>query len=207
MNVLRLLPLLALPSVLAATHSERSLGALHYRVKVQFKGDAAPTEARFVVEPTPVLVTRNRVQKPRLGGWRLEGVQKGPGTISMGALLARVERMLYLSGPAPGVVQRSIAVRFGRRTCPLWQVEAPAGLQVYAYLTEVRPGLLALSYLSGCFAHGDITSLELQLENFALAPGAGPAEEGLALLGTLQRMARESLESKSGGGVEQVPPG
>jgi len=202
MNLLRLLPVLALPSVMAtAAHSERNLGALHYRVRIVFKGDVAPTEARFILEPTPALVTHNHVKRPRLGGWRLEGIQRGQGSFSMGAVLARVERMMYFAGPGPGTQRRPIVVRFGDRPCDLWQVEVPANLQMYAYLAEVRPGLLALSYLSGSFSQGDIASLELQLEDFHLEPGAGPAEEGTALLGTLQRMAREAGTSATGASV------
>jgi len=198
MHLLRFLPVLALPSLLmTAAPAERSLGELHYRVRIQLRGEVAPTDARFVLHPTPVLVTSNRVQKPRLGGWRLEGVQRSDGAFSMAAILARVERVLYLSGPAPGMVKRPIVVAFGGRRCPLWQVQTPPTLPVYAYLAEVSPGLLTLSYLSGSFLRGDIASLEVQLEDFKLSPGAGPAEEGTALLATLQRMAKEFSDSSA----------
>jgi len=193
MPLLRSLLVLALPSLLwGGAPTERSLGELHYRVKIQFRGESSVTDTRFVLHPTPVIVTQNRVQKPRLGGWRLEGAQRSDGAFSMAAVLARVERMLYLSGPAPGLLQRPIVVNFGGRRCPLWQVQSPAGLTVYAYLAEISPGLLTLSYLSGSFSKGDIASVELQLEDFRLAPGAGPAEDGTALLATLQRMAQEA---------------
>lgn len=197
MRLSRILPVLALPSLLFAAPPERSLGEFHYRVRIQFRGDAAPTDAKFILHPTPVLVTQNRVQKPRLGGWRLEGVQRSDGAFSMAAVLARVERMLYLSGPAPGVEKRPIVVSFNGQRCPLWHVQVPDGLPVYAYLAEVAPNLLALSYLSGSFPKGDLASLEIQLESFRLAPGAGPAEDGAALLKTLQRMALESAEHVS----------
>jgi hypothetical protein len=195
MRLFRFLPVLALPSLLFAAPTERSLGELHYRVRIHFRGDAAPSDARFILHPTPVIITQNRVQKPRLGGWRLEGVQRTDGAFSMAAVLARVERMLYLAGPAPGTEKRPIVVTFNGQRCPLWHVQVPEGLPVYAYLAEVAPNLLALSYLSGSFPKGDLASLEIQLESFRLAPGAGPAEDGTALLKSLQRMALESAEA------------
>ncbi len=182
------------PATKRTERMEPRLGAMHYRVKIRFRDEAQATETRFQLEPTPVLVTRNRVQKPRMGRWKLESLQKGgqKNGPHLAPILARVERMLYFSGPTTNVVQSSTTVQFGSTRCKLWQVQVPTNLPLYAYLAEVRPGLLALSYLSGSFPKGDLASLEIQLESFHLNADAAPAENGTALLRTLRRMTTEA---------------
>jgi len=117
---------------------------LSYRIRLQLQGEAEPVEGRFRLVPTPVLRTRNHVKRLRMGGWRLEPLS-GP----IRTLLARAERLLYLAGPTAETKPRHAAIRFGKRLCPVWDVQVPAGGGVYAYLVEVKPGVLALSYLSG----------------------------------------------------------
>ena len=204
MDLSHTLAALALPVVMPSAplpaaarrmeHMESKLGAMQYRVKIRFRDEARATETRFLLEPTPVLVTRNRVQKPRMGRWKLASLQQG-GTKDgprLAPILARVERMLYFSGPAASVARSSTTVQFGATRCKLWQVQIPGNLPMFAYLAEVRPGLLALSYLSGSFPKGDLASLEIQLESFHLNAGAAPAEDGTALLRTLHRMTTEA---------------
>jgi hypothetical protein len=126
--------------------------------------------------------------------------------MDMSALMVRVERMLYLSGPAPGMKPLNMpTAQVGHRRS-LWQVDIPVGLQVYAYLTEVQPGLLALSYLSGCFDKGDLIRIEVQLESVRLSSGVRPAENGMALLVALQQLARQSVSQGKAPemGMEQV---
>jgi hypothetical protein len=191
---MRLLPVL---SVLAmslflqgAAPLVPSQGELHYRVTLTFRGDKAPVTTHFILQPTPIAETHNKIKRPRLGGWRIEGVQRKADAFSEAAVLARVGRLLYFSGPVPGLIRKPIFIRYNDRPCQVWQVPTPPELHVYAYLVEVAPGLLALSYCSGNFGNGELAGVELQLENFHLQPGAAPAEEGAVLLMTLQRMAK-----------------
>ena len=171
---------------------EPGLGELHYRATLVFRGEKAPVTTRFVVVPLPVAETRNKVKKPRMSGWRVEGVQRKEDSFSQAAVLARVERLLYFSGPEPSLVQKPVFVRYDEKRCQVWQAPAPAGLHVYAYLVEAAPGILALSYLSGTFEHGDLASVELQLEHFRLPAGTVPAENGTVLLSTLRRLAADA---------------
>lgn len=161
---------------------------LRYRARLHLRGDAAPLETRFTLSLGPVAETANRKKLPRLAPWRLEATQQAGGA-PQALLLARLERMLYLSGPAPETEIQNLVVRYGDRSCRVWRVEAPEGLTVFAYLVEVAPGLLALSHLSGQFERGDLVSAEIQLETLAIGPKAGPAEQGQALLATLRRLA------------------
>jgi len=208
MDLCRLPVLLAVPALLSAAHPvSRSLGELNYRMKVQFRWDSVPVEGRFRLVPTPVLVAHNRVQKPRLGGWRLEIVKPREGA-DLSEALARMDRMLYLSGPAPGMRPLNAYAGLAGHRSPLWQVDTPKDLQVYAYLAEVHPGLLALSYLSGSFEHGDLVKIEVQLESSSLGPGVRPAENGMALLGALQRLAEAGGQGKDhlDDAIERVLP-
>lgn len=169
-------------------------GQLRYRAKLRFRGDAAPAEARFTVSLGEVAETANRTKKARLAPWRLEARQT-EGGVPMALVLARVERLLYLAGPAPQTELQSLVLRYGERACPVWSVRIPKGLTAYAYLVELQPGLLALSYFSGSFPAGDLQSAEVQLEGFLLGKDACPAAAGQNLLTTLQRMATEAEAS------------
>lgn len=162
---------------------------LSYRFRLQFQGDPEAVEGRFRLVPTPVIRTRNRVKPLRMGGWRLE-----PLSCMRGGVLARVERLLYFAGPSPETTRRGAVIRYGKRLCPVWDVQVPPRGGVYAYLVEVKPGVLALSYLSGRFATGDLHSAQLQLERVDLNPHAAPAEEGMVLLKTLARLKEPSAE-------------
>jgi hypothetical protein len=191
---MRLLPALSALAVSfflqGASSVQPSQGELHYRATLTFRGAKTPVVTHFVVMPTPIAETRNKVKKPRMGGWRIEGVQRKEDGFSQAAVLARVGRLLYFSGPAPGLIQKPIFIRYNDKPCQVWQVPAPLGLHVYAYLVEVAPGILALSYCSGNFGTGEWASVELQLENFHIQSGTAPAENGTALLTTLQLLAK-----------------
>lgn len=160
---------------------------LTYSLRVQFQGETETVEGRFRLVPTPVVRTRNRAKPLRMGGWRLEPVS-GP----LRGVLARVEHLLYLSGPSFETSRRRAVIRYGKRLCPVWDIQVPSRGGVYAYLVEVKPGVLALSYLSGRFASGDLHSVELQLERVDLKPRTAPAEEGTVLLRTLARLTQSA---------------
>ncbi len=192
---MRLFPILpALVMSVFLRGAEPGQGELQYRATLAFRGQA-PVKTRFVLVPTPVAETRNKVKKPRMGGWRVEAVQRKEDGYAQAALLARLERLLYFSGPEPGLVQKPIFIRYDDKKCQVWQVVTPPGLNLYAYLVETAPGILAVSYLSGTFATGDLASVELQLEGFRLLPGAAPAENGTTLLSTLQKLGKAAAES------------
>lgn len=189
MRSLLAIPLLSMSLFLrSAGAAEPNQGELHYRAVVLFRGETAPRTTRFVLMPTAVVETRNKVKKPRLGSWRLESERRKEDAFAQTAVLARMEKLLYLSGPGPALIQKPIFIRYEDKRCQVWQVEPISGVHVYAYLVEVAPGLLALSYLSGTFSGGDMASVELQLEHFRLLPGAAPAENGTVLLNTLRRL-------------------
>lgn len=172
--------------------------ALEYRLSLRFRGESSRVSTRFRLLPTPPLVTRNRVQKPRMGGWRLEAEQPKDATFSQARVLAGIERLLYLSGPAPGVRPANFHVRLDGHNCRIWSVEIPAGVQAHAFLAELYPGLLALSYFSGVFPEGDLEAAELQLERVGISPHTAPAEEGQALLATLRRLAGSQRQASAG---------
>lgn len=197
MRSLLALPVLALSLFLHG--AEPNQGELHYRASLKFRGEQNPVVTRFVLMPTASAETRNKVKKPRLGGWRLEAVQRKDDTFAQAAVLARVERLLYFSGPAPSLIQKPIFIRYEDKRCQVWQVPTPPGLHAYAYLVEAAPGILALSYFSGSFERGDLASVEIQLEGFHLTPEAAPAESGMILLSTLQSLSQapQSLEGGS----------
>jgi len=204
MPFLRSALLFLLPAALLASGVERGTGILTYRVKLRMQGESAPIETRFSLIPLPVAATANRVKKSRMGAWRLEAQQAKASTFSQAMVLARVERMLFLSGPTSETLPQNLVVHFGEKPCRVWSAKIPSGVHVYAYLVEVAPGLLALSYLSGSFPGGDMASLELQLESFRLDSGVAPAEEGTALLHSLRRLAVASTSSSENGGEQLV---
>ncbi len=187
---MRLLTLPVLAISLLLPGAEPNLGELRYRATLKFRGEQASAVTRFLLMPTAVVPTHNKVKRPRMAGWRLEAVQRKEDPFAQAAVLARLERLLYLSGPAPNLIQKPIFIRYDDKRCQVWQVPTPPGLHVYAYLVEVAPGLLALSYLSGSFDGGELASVELQLESFHLKAGTSPAENGTNLLATLQRLAK-----------------
>ncbi|MDP2876850.1 MAG: hypothetical protein Q8O00_11745 [Holophaga sp.] len=203
MSILRLICFWGFSLAFFATASERSMGSLDYRVKIRFQGDPNIVETRFSLIPTPVATTANRVKKARMGAWRLEAQQPKNAPFSQAMILARVERMLYFSGPTEQTLRQNLVVRFGEKACRIWNVPAPKGVAAYAYLAEVAPGLLALSYFSGAFTSGDVASLEIQLEGFRLDPGAAPSEDGTQLLRSLQRLGLTPARD-SETGVEQI---
>jgi hypothetical protein len=83
-------------------------------VVLRLRGEEKPWETRFTVVPTPPIQSHNKVKKPRLGGWRLES-DRGQGTPNAHAfLLARAERLLYLSGPAPQTDLEPFVLRFDK---------------------------------------------------------------------------------------------
>jgi hypothetical protein len=179
---------------------------LRYLVVLRLRGEEKPWETRFIVVPTPPIQSHNKVKKPRLGGWRLES-DRSQGTPNAHAfLLARAERLLYLSGPAPQTDQEPFVLRFGTRSCNVWRVQTPKGVKAAAYLAELSPNLLALCDLSASFDKGEIQSIELHLEGIGLKPGMAPPEDGTALLTTLQRWSATGTagEGPSGGGTEGV---
>ncbi len=183
------------------------MGSLDYRVKIRFQGESNVVETHFTLIPTPVATTANRVKKARMGAWRLEAQQPKNAAFSQAMVLARVERMLYFSGPTEQTLRQNLVVRLGEKACRIWMAPAPKGVAAHAYLAEVAPGLLALNYFSGAFTQGDVASLEIQLEGFRLDPGVAPSEDGTRLLRTLKRLGAtpaEDSETKDSENAEQI---
>lgn len=174
---------------------------LRYRLTVRLRGEAGPLELHFRLVPTPARTTGNKVQKPRLGGWRLEAERGQGGQLIPAWILARAERLLYVSGPAPQLQPEPWSLTFGKQACPLWTVPVPPTLKASAYLVEILPKVLVLCDLHARFDRGDIAALDLQLEAFGWKPGIPPPENGTALLGSLQRWA---LQGSGSGETERV---
>lgn len=170
---------------------------LDYRLKVRLQEESAWVESGFRVVTTPALVTRNRVKKPRMGGWRVEPLP-GVGEAPSAALLARVRSLLYFSGPSPQTAPRASSQTLGSRQCRLWQVQTPAGIAAYIYLAEVAPKLLALSYLSVTLDQGDIAAMEIHLVGVTPGSHPSPAQEGTTLLRTLQRWSLREGQGNPG---------
>lgn len=182
--------------------AERIETGLRYHIRMKFRGTPDPMETRFTLVPTPAKTTRNRVQKPRLGGWRLEAERTHGLPYAQPMLLARAERLLYFSGPSPQTTLEPYAIRFGAQTCSVWKLEMPAGLKIHGYLVEVAPNLLALCDLSATFETGDVASIELHLEGFRLRSSTAPPEDGTALLSTLQQWSRKPPTGPGGAGAD-----
>ena len=164
----------------------RDGAVLDYQLKYQRRSESAWVETRFRLIITPPLVTRQKHHLARLGGWRIEALP-GKGPAASAAVLAQAAGLMYFAGPAVGVVPRDAHMVLGHRSCHLWQAPAPPGVAAYAYLAEVAPGLLALSYLTASLGEGDLAALELHLQGVSLGAHVGPAEDGSALLRTLAR--------------------
>jgi hypothetical protein len=180
--------ILAFPALAAgATDDSR----LDYRLKVRLRGEPAAVETTFRMVATPALVIRSKVKRPRIGRWLIEPLP-GRGPAPSPALLARVLNLCYFSGPTAQVVPLETGMKFAGRWCRLWQVRTPPEVGAYVYLAEVAPGLLALAYLSATLPEGEFRSLEIHLSSLSLGRRAAPAEEGTALLKTLQHWADQS---------------
>ncbi len=168
--------------------------ALRYHVKMRMRGEDALMETNFLLMPTPARRSNNRVQKPRLGGWRLEADRANGTPFAQTMLLARAERLMYFSGPAPSLRQEPYGLRFGAKTYPVWEVPVPANVQGFASLLEVGKNTLVLCDATMKFDTGEVATLEVHLEAFNLKPKAAPPEDGTALLSTLQQWSRAPLE-------------
>ena len=192
--------------LLACALPAAAADGLRYRFQVWMRGGAAPLETRFDLLPAPGTTSHNRVKKPRLGGWRLEA-DRAQGTANAHSfLLARAERLLFLSGVVPQADPEPFVLRFGPRSCAVWRVQVPRGVKASAYLAEVGPGLLALCDLSARFDKGEILTIELHLEGIGLKAGVAPPEDGTALLSTLQRWSATGSagDGPAGAGTEGV---
>ena len=165
---------------------------LRYRMQLWMHGDPQPLETRFRLQSVVGTRSHNRVQNPRMGGWRLE-VDRSQGTpYAQAMLLARAERLLYLAGPAPQTRPEPISLRFGSRSLSVWSLEMPKGIHASTVLVEVAPRLLALCDFSARFERGEVDRVELHLEGLDSTARLAPAEDGTALLSTLQSLAREA---------------
>jgi hypothetical protein len=165
---------------------------LRYRMQLWMRGEAQPLEASFRLQSTAGTRSHNKVQKPRMGGWRLEADRTQGTPYAQVMLLGRAERLLYLAGPAPQTKPEPIVLRFGARSLPVWSLELPKGLHASTVLVEIAPRLLVLCDLSARFEQGDVVRLELHLEGLDSTAGLAPAEAGTTLLSTLQAWAREA---------------
>jgi hypothetical protein len=165
---------------------------LRYRMQLWMRGDAQPLETRFRLQSTAGTRSHNKVQRPRMGGWRLEADRSQGSPYVQAMLLGRAERLLYLAGPAPQTRPEPILLRFGTRSLPVWSLEMPRGIHASTVLVEVAPRLLALCDFSARFEKGDMARVELHLEGLDSTAGLAPAEAGTTLLSTLQAWAREA---------------
>lgn len=168
--------------------------ALRYHVKMRMRGEETVMETSFLLLPTPARRSNNRVQKPRLGGWRLEADRAAGTPFAQTLLLARAERLMYFSGPAPELRPEPYALRFGTRTYPVWEVPVPSKVQGFASLLEVAKNTLVLCDATVKFDTGEVATLEVHLEAFNLVTGVAPPANGTALLSTLQQWARAPHE-------------
>ncbi len=167
---------------------------LRYHVKMRMRGEDATMETNFLLMPTPARRSNNKVQKPRLGGWRLEADRAMGTPFAQTMLLARAERLMYFSGPAPALRPEPYGLRFGAKTYPVWEVPVPANVQGFASLLEVGKNTLVLCDATVKFDTGEVATLEVHLEAFNLKPGAAPPADGTALLSTLQQWSRAPKE-------------
>lgn len=168
--------------------------ALRYHVKMRMRGEDTVMETNFLLMPTPARRSHNRVQKPRLGGWRLEADRAVGTPFAQTMLLARAERLMYFSGPSPSLRPEPYGLRFGAKTYPVWEVPVPANVQGFASLLEIGKNTLVLCDATMKFDTGEVATLEVHLDAFNLKPGAAPPEDGTALLSTLQQWSRAPHE-------------
>ena len=164
---------------------------LQYRMKVWLRGAPEPLELRLRVDTAPGIRSFNRVQKARLGGWRIEalGHELTPATEAM--LMARARRLLFLSSPVPQAEAQDLRISFHGVALPVWKLSVPKDLDASAVLVEVAPRLLALCDLSAHPVGGDLSRVELHLERPGHLSNLAPPAEGTALLHTLVQWASE----------------
>ena len=167
---------------------------LRYRMQMWMRGEAQPVETWFRLQSTVGTRSHNKVQKPRMGGWRLEADRTQGTPYAQVMLLGRAERLLYLAGPAPQTRPEPILLRFGTRSLPVWSLEIPRGVHASTVLVEIGPKLLALCDFSARFEKGDVARVELHLEGLDSTSKLAPAEAGTTLLSTLQSLAREAQQ-------------
>jgi len=167
---------------------------LRYRMQLWMRGEAQPVETWFRLQSTVGTRSHNKVQKPRMGGWRLEADRTQGTPYAQVMLLGRAERLLYLAGPAPQTRPEPILLRFGTRSLPVWSLEIPKGIHASTVLVEIGPKLLALCDFSARFEKGDVARVELHLEGLDSTSKLAPAEAGTTLLSTLQSLAREAQQ-------------
>jgi hypothetical protein len=185
MGWLKRFGILAVPAGLAwAGATDRAV--LDYQMKYQRRSDPTWQECRFRVVTTPALVLHQRRPQPRMGGWRIEAVA-GAGPAPGAAILAQAANLMYFSGPTPGLLARDSSMVLDQRRCRLWQVPAAPGVAAYAYLAELAPNLLALSYFSASLRDGDLAAMEIHLTGVELGARPSPPADGTALLRTLAR--------------------
>ena len=183
---------LLVPFLLCLCLPAAAQAGLHYRMQLWMRGESQPMETSFRLESTAGTVSHNKVQKPRMGGWRLVSDRSQGTPYAQAMLLGRAERLLYLAGPSPQTRLEPICLRFGARSLPVWSLELPREIYASAVLVEVGPGLLALCDLSVRLEFGDVARVELHLEDLDSTVGLIPAEAGTALLTTLQAWVREA---------------
>jgi len=171
---------------------------LRYRMQLWMRDEAQPLETHFRLLTTAAIRTQNKVQKPRMGGWRLEADRTQGTPYAQAMLLGRAERLLYLAGPSPQTHPEPILLRFGNRSLPVWSLDMPPGLHASTVLVEVGPKLLALCDFSARFQQGDVARIELHLEGLDSTGGLTPSEAGTALLSTLRSLAREAQQEAEG---------
>lgn len=176
--------------LLASSLFASARDGLNYRFQLWMRGSASPMETRFTLDSDPKRVGHDRRRMPMMAAWHLEA-DRAQGTPYVQALLlARAERLLYLSGPAPQTHREPIRLRFGTRSLPVWSLQTPRDLDVSAALVEVAPSLLAVCDLSVRFPTGRIARMDLHLEGLDHPGALAPAEDGTALLSTLQLWSR-----------------
>lgn len=157
---------------------------LVYRAQLTLQGEAEVQEARIRLLPLPARTTRNRVQRDRLGRWKLE-VLAAPKDTAPAVVLARTGSLLYLSTSAPGVAPTAKMVKLGGQRRRIWRVDAP---EATAHLADLGGGILALQHFEGPSLDPAVTRVQLDLESVRLHRQPRPAEEGMVLLRTLQRL-------------------
>ncbi len=184
--------------LLATGLSATAKDGLRYRFQVWMRGSAAPLETRFDLHSAPGSVSRHRPWKPRMATWRLEAERDQGTPYAQALLLARAERLLYLSGPAPQTRREPILLRFGARSLPVWSLHTPRNLDVSCAFVEVAPNLLAVCDLSVRFPQGEVARMDLHLEGLSGTRTLAPAEEGTALLSTLALWAQSPVQGAAG---------
>ena len=184
--------------LLATGLSATAKDGLRYRFQVWMRGSAAPLETRFDLHSAPGSVSRHRPWKPRMATWRLEAERDQGTPYAQALLLARAERLLYLSGPAPQTRREPILLRFGARSLPVWSLHTPRNLDVSCAFVEVAPNLLAVCDLSVRFPQGEVARMDLHLEGLSGTRALAPAEEGTALLSTLALWAQSPAQGAAG---------